>query len=137
MNKNQKTSKKFNVILAISGMIALLFFMNTNTSYSQNFKEVNFPDGSMAGIESTVKLHTNYRIYQSSPNVIKFELPQVTYVKVGIYDVNHNLVRTYIYNNLLAGTYEISINAKNMESGKYTCVLSAGEVEESSQIIIE
>ncbi len=135
--KKQSTLQKFNIIVALAMMLALIILANSNILFSQSFKEVNFPDGSIAGKESSVKLHTNYRIYQSSNNVIKFDLPEVSFVKVGIYDGNKNLVRTYIYNNLQAGTYEININPANMEKGKYTCVLSAADVEESSLVIIE
>lgn len=136
IERKENTLQKFNLIVAIAMMLGLIIFANSNL-FSQQFKEVNFPEGSIAGMESTVKLHTNYRIYQSSPNVIKFDLPEVSFVKVGIYDGNKNLVRTYIYNNLQAGTYEININPANMEKGKYTCVLSAADVEESSLVIIE
>lgn len=135
--RKQKTLQKFNIIMAIVMMLALFLFANSSILFSQTFKEVNFPDGSIAGKESSVKLHINYRIYQISANVIKFDLPEVSFVKVGIYDKNKNLVRTYIYNNLQAGTYEININSANMEKGNYTCVLSAADVEESSQVIIE
>ncbi len=135
--KKQNTLQKFNIVFAIAMMLALFIFANSNILFSQSFREVNFPDGSIAGMESIVKTHANYRIYQSSPNVIKFELPAVSYVKVGLYDSKKNLVRTYIYNNLQAGTYEININSANFEKGNYTCVLSAADVEESSLVIIE
>jgi hypothetical protein len=118
-------------------MLALFLLANANILFSQSFREVNFPDGSIAGVENLVNTHSNYRIYQTSPNVIKFDLPEVSFVKIGMYDKKKNLVRTYIYNNLKAGTYEISINASNIEKGKYTCVLSTTDVEESSQVVIE
>ena len=137
LERKEKNLQKFNIIFAIAMMIALFVFANSSILFSQTFREVNFPDGSIAGAEGLVSINANYRIYQSSSNVIKFELPSVTYVNVGLYDSNKNLVRTYIYNNLQAGTYEININSANFEKGKYTCVLSAADVEESSQVIIE
>lgn len=118
-------------------MIALFLFANSNILFAQQFREVNFPEGSIAGIESSINLHANYRIYQFSENVIKFELPEVSFVKIGLYDNKNNLVRTYLYNNLKAGTYEININSVNLEKGNYTCVLSSADVQESSKVIIE
>ncbi len=134
--KNRRL-QKFNIIVAIAMMIALFLFANSNILFAQQFREVNFPEGSIAGIESSINLHANYRIYQFSENVIKFELPEVSFVKIGLYDNKNNLVRTYLYNNLKAGTYEININSVNLEKGNYTCVLSSADVQESSKVIIE
>ena len=132
--RKQNALKKINIIAA---MIALFIFANSNILFSQTFKEVNFPDGSIAGVESIVKTNVNYKIYQSSQNVINFDLPEVAVVSIGLYDLNNNLVRTYIYNNLLAGSYEIKINPENLSKGNYTCVLSTDKVKESSRVIIE
>ncbi|MEO8512894.1 MAG: hypothetical protein ABI543_05000 [Ignavibacteria bacterium] len=135
---NQQKSKSLRSIRIFSFLaVVVCFISGTNTLYSQSFREVNFPDGSIAGMESIVNTHANYRIYQSAPNAIKFELPAVSLVRVGIYDSNKNLVRTYAYNNLKAGTYEISINSENIQKGKYTCVLSTADAEETSQVVIE
>lgn len=58
---------------------------------------------------------TSYKIYQNSENIVKFEIPEASYVKIGVYDNNNNLVRTYIYNNLSAGVYEINFTSGNLE----------------------
>ncbi|HMQ80025.1 MAG TPA: hypothetical protein PKE39_03315 [Ignavibacteria bacterium] len=137
MELKNKRLQKFNIILAFAMMIALSIFANTNILFAQQFKEVNFPDGSVAGTESRINTNANYRIYQYSQNVIKFELPEVSFVKIGLYDNNNNLIRTYLYNNLKAGTYEININSTNLDKGNYTCVLSSADVQESSKVIIE
>ncbi len=129
--------QKVNIILAVAMMIALFVFANSGLLFAQQFKDVKFPDGSIAGMESRINTNINYRIYQASPNLIKFDLPAVSYVKIGLYDAKSNLVRTYIYNNLTAGTYEININSANLDKGSYTCVLSSADVQESSQVIIE
>ncbi len=134
---NNKRLQKFNIIMAVAMMVALFLFANSNILFAQQFKEINFPDGSVAGMESKINTHTNYRIYQFSQNVIKFELPEVSFVKIGLYDTKNNLIRTYLYNNLQAGTYEININSANLDKGNYTCVLSSADVQESSKVIIE
>lgn len=137
LEKKQNTSQKFNIITAFAMMLAFFILANSNILFSQSFTEVNFPNGSIAGKENIINTNSSYKIYQTSPNVIKFDLPDVSFVKVGLYDSNKNLVRTYIYNNLQAGTYEININSANIEKGKYTCVLSTSDVEESSLVVIE
>lgn len=132
-----KRLQKFNIIVALAMMIALFTFANTNILFAQQFKDVSFPDGSVAGTESRINTNASYRIYQYSQNVIKFELPEVSFVKIGLYDNRNNLIRTYLYNNLKAGTYEININSANLDKGNYTCVLSSADVQESSKVIIE
>lgn len=129
--------QKFNIIFSLTLMIFLFFIANTDNLYSQQFKDVNFPDGSVAGmVKKNIEVHI-YKIYQSAPNVIKFDLPSVNFVKIGLYDSKNNLVRTYIYNNLKEGTYEITLNSSNMDKGIYTCVLFSADAQESSQVIIE
>lgn len=129
--------QKFNIILALAMMAALFVFANANILFAQQFKEVNFPDGSVAGIESKLYIEKEYRIYQVSQNLIKFDLPTVSIVNIGLYDDSNNLIRTYIYNNLTAGTYEINISSENLGKGSFTSVLSAGRIKESSKIIID
>jgi len=136
--KKQNTLQKFNIAAAIAMLIALFLFANSSILFSQTFKEVNFPEPSVKTSFSKLEAAgLNYRIYQSSASIIKFELPDVSFVKIGLYDSNRNLVRTYIYNNLQAGSYEINLNTANLEKGNYTCVLGTAEVQESSQVIIE
>lgn len=137
INSKEKNLKKFNIIMAFVLLIILFFIANENILFSQQFKDIGFPDGSVAGmISKNTETHV-YRIYQSAPNVIKFDLPAVNFVKIGLYDSKSNLVRTYIYNNLNEGTYEITLNSSNLDKGIYTCVLFSAEAQESSQVIIE
>lgn len=135
--RNNNRLQKFNIILALAMMAALFIFANTNILFAQQFREVNFPDGSVAGIENRVVIEKEYNIYQVSQNQIKFELPSSSYVNISVYDNSNNLVRTYIYNNLAAGTYEINISPENFGKGNFTCVLSAGDIKESSKLIID
>lgn len=117
--------------------IALFLFLNSGVLFTQDFKDVNFPDGSVAGLESKLTIDKEYRIYQVSQNLIKFDLPSVSIVNISLYDESNALVRTYIYNNLKAGTYEINISSVNLGRGNFTCVLSTGNVKESSKLIID
>jgi hypothetical protein len=128
----QNRLQKFNIIFALILMLALFLFMNSTLLFAQNYQEVGLNDPSYAGLSNT-----NYRIYQTSGNIVKFDIPEAAYVKIGIYDKFDNLVRTYIYNNLKAGTYEINFSSGNLDKGTYTCVLNSGSHQESSKIIIE
>lgn len=118
-------------------IIAIFIFFNAGILIAQDFKDINFPDGSVAGIESKITIDKEYRIYQVSENQIKFDLPSVSVVNISLYNESNILVRTYIYNNLKAGTYEINISSVNLGRGSFTCVLSSGNIKESSKLIID
>lgn len=120
-----------------TSLIVLFIFLIAGILFAQDFKDVNFPDGSIAGIESKITIDKEYRIYQVSENLIKFDLPSVSVVNISLYNESNSLVRTYIYNNLKAGTYEINISSVNLGRGNFTCVLSAGNIKESSKLIID
>ena len=133
MERKENRLQKFNIIFAIILMFVLFLFVNANFIFAQQYKEAGLNDPSIAGMISS----TSYKIYQNSENIVKFEIPEASYVKIGVYDNNNNLVRTYIYNNLSAGIYEINFTSGNLEKGSYTCVLSSGSHQESTKIAID
>lgn len=135
--------QKFNIAFALILMILLFLAANSTFIFAQNkllttaFHEVGLNDPSVAGLShSTI---TGFKIYQTSANIVKFDIPTASFIKIGIYDSHDNLVRTYIYNNLKAGSYEINLASGNLGKGVYTCVMSTGkeEQQESSKIVID
>lgn len=124
--------RKFNIIFGIA-LMAVIFFANNSNLLAQNFHEVGLHDPSFAGNITTNTL----KIYQNSSNSLKFEISESNFVKISIYDTKEILVRTYIYNNLTAGAYEINLAAGNFSKGTYTCVLISGTSQESSKLVIE
>jgi hypothetical protein len=130
---------KINIIFIITAISSLL---SSNVLLAQNFHEVGLTDPTFAVTfvnTKSVNTSTDFKIYQLSANTIKFEVPAVNNLKIGLYDNYNNLVRSYIYNNLQAGSYEINFGSGNIKKGKYTCVMysSSGVEQESSQINIE
>lgn len=119
------------------------FFLLTATGNlsAQSFHEVGLTDPSITASKEYAKLEkkksADFKIYQVSSKIIKFEVPEVSNLKIALYDRNDNLVRTYIYNNLTAGAYEINIGSGNIKKGKYTCVMYSLFNQESSQIKVE
>jgi hypothetical protein len=109
--------------------------LNSSHIYCQYNSEIGLEDRSFTANNLPV-LSDNIRIYQASENLIKFEVPDVNYAKISIYDKNSSLVRTYLFNNLREGTYEISTSSGNYKKGKYNCVLQTENFQESSIIQI-
>lgn len=133
IERKENRLQKFNIAFAIILMFLLFLFMNSNLLFAQSYHEVGLNDPSVAGLSNNI----GYKIYQNSPNTVKFDIPEASYVNIGIYDGKNNLVRTYIYNNLPSGTYEINLSSGNLDKGTYTCVLTSGSHRESSKIAID
>jgi hypothetical protein len=75
-------------------------------------------------VEVTV-VPDKYELYQNYPNPfnpvtnIKFSLPEVAKVKVDIFNIIGEKVRTLIDQNMEAGFHSIAFNAENLSSGTY------------------
>lgn len=133
IERKEKRLQKFNLIFGLILIVFLFLIVNSNLLFAQNFKEAGLNDPSLAGISTNV----GYRIYQSSQNMVKFEIPEASYVTISVYDDKNNVVRNYIYNNLKAGTYEINLASGNLNKGIYTCVLNTSGHQESTKIAID
>jgi hypothetical protein len=113
-------------------IFSAIFIIHSAPVFSQVTREVGLDDKTY-----TVSLyHNDVKIYQASQNIIKFEVPDVSYAKISIYDKNSSLIRTYLFNNLREGTYEISTSSGNFKKGTYNCVLQTEKIQESSVITI-
>ena len=66
-----------------------------------------------------------YELYQNYPNPfnpvtnIKFSLPEAAKVKVDVFNIIGEKVRTLIEQNMKAGFHNITFNAENLSSGTY------------------
>lgn len=90
---------------------------------------------------------TNYRLLNNYPNPfnpstkIAFEIPQSENVSLRIYNINGELVRTVVSENLPAGHFEKEWDGKNesgvsVTSGVYIYRLTAGKFDRSARMIL-
>jgi hypothetical protein len=105
--------------------------------FSQSFHEAGLTDPSLTNATVLHDTGGDIRIYQNSSNIIKFDIPEVATLKVGLYNKYDYVVRTYIYNNLKAGTYEIRIDSGNLAAGVYNCVVTSPNNTQSSLVSIK
>jgi hypothetical protein len=81
-------------------------------------------------------------LYQNYPNPfnpstkIRYELPEYTKVKIGIYDIMGREVITLVNNYQSAGEHEIQYDAKNLSSGKYFVRLQTGNLSKIINILL-
>ena len=68
---------------------------------------------------------TEFNLFQNYPNPfnpttnIKFQIPQLSFVTIKVYDVLGNEIATLVNGEIPAGIYNVDFNAKNLSSGIY------------------
>ncbi len=76
-------------------------------------------------VERLRKIPTDYKLFQNYPNPfnpttnINIALPKVSDVKISIFNVSGNIVKTINKNKMTAGLHSIVWNAYNLPSGTY------------------
>jgi hypothetical protein len=97
------------------------------------------------GIEKTLetaKQPAIFDLYQNYPNpfnpvtTIKFALPEISNVKIRIYNILGQEIETLINENLNAGFHEIKWDASRFASGVYICKLETGNYAKAIKIML-
>ena len=58
--------------------------------------------------------------------MLRFELPQASFVKMGVYDIAGRLVATLVDGWREVGVHSVTFDGLNLTSGVYICRLQAG-----------
>lgn len=113
------------------------------TITNSNVPNINFDFGSPIGIEPiSTLIPSGFKLYQNYPNPfnpvtkIRFALPVSTIAKLIIYDVLGRELETIVDELLIAGTYEVILDASNYPSGIYFYKLSSGEFNRTNKMIL-
>lgn len=83
-----------------------------------------------------------FNLYQNYPNPfnpvtqIKFDVPQVSIVKLTIYDILGREVEVLVNKELKAGTYNADWNASSFASGVYFYEIKAGDYREVKKMMV-
>jgi hypothetical protein len=83
--------------------------------------------------KSTSELPTSFSLSQNYPNpfnpstAIHFQIPELSFVTLKVYDVLGNEIEKFVNEEKPAGTYEVTWYAENLPSGVYFYQLRAGE----------
>jgi hypothetical protein len=84
----------------------------------------------------------DYKLMQNYPNpfnpetAIRFDIPEMTFVIVRVYDLLGNEVETLVDEEKSAGTYELTWNATRLPSGVYFYQLKAGSFVETKKMVL-
>jgi polyhydroxybutyrate depolymerase len=84
----------------------------------------------------------NFSLSQNYPNpfnpstTIKYQIPELSFVILKVYDVLGNEIATLVNEEKTAGTFEITWYAENLSSGVYFYRLQAGSFVETKKMIL-
>jgi hypothetical protein len=107
----------------------------TAGTYKYRLKQIDF-DGSISYsnvAEVDVNTPSEFMLYQNYPNPfnpstnIKFSLPEMSRVKINIYNTAGQLVKTLVEREMESGYHEVNFDASKLSSGVYLYQLQAGE----------
>lgn len=87
-------------------------------------------------------LPTTFDLSQNYPNpfnpstIIKYQIPQNSFVNINVYDVLGNQIRNLVREEKAAGSYELKFDASNMPSGIYFYNIQAGAFSQTKKMIL-
>ena len=88
------------------------------------------------GEVSTYSLSNNYPNPFNPSTTIKYQIPELSFVTLKVYDVLGNEIATLVNEEKPIGNYEIVFNATDLTSGVYFYQLQAGSFVETKKMIL-
>jgi len=96
----------------------------------------------VVGIEGQIDFPTSYALKQNYPNpfnpvsVIRYDIPKSSFVRINVYDILGEEIRSLVSEEKNPGTYEVTFDAKNLPSGIYFYTIRSGEFSQSRKMIL-
>lgn len=98
----------------------------------------------LTGVENTSIVVLDFKLFQNFPNpfnpstTIEYQIPQISFVTLKIYDVLGNEIATLVNEQKPAGKYELEFDGNSLSSGIYFYQLQAGRfIETKKKILIK
>jgi len=104
-------------------------------------------DYKLVRIDTTVGIKdfsvpTEFILNQNYPNpfnpstTIKYQIPELNFVAIKVYDVLGNEIATLVSEEKPMGSYEVEFDANRLTSGVYFCQLKAGDFVSTKKMIL-
>jgi len=93
-------------------------------------------------VEVEIGIPTEFSLAQNYPNpfnpttTIKYQIPEVSFVTLRIYDVLGNEIATLVNEQKPADSYEVEFNASNLPSGIYFYRIQVGSFVETKKMVL-
>ncbi len=124
------------------GIIAGDIIVATTTDSVGNTSEFSFLDTVVTDISETINnLPEAYALYQNYPNpfnpttIIKYQIPELSFVTIKVYDVLGSEIIALVNEEKPIGNFEIEFDATALPSGIYFYRLQAGSFIETKKMV--
>ncbi len=112
------------------------------SAFVQQFYQSNFDNNILPAEDEKNLIIDNFKLYQNYPNpfnpitTIKYQIPELNFVTIKVYDVLGNEMAILVSEEKSAGTYEVGFNASYIPSGVYFYRLQAGSFIETKKMVL-
>ncbi|NNL22439.1 MAG: T9SS type A sorting domain-containing protein, partial [Ignavibacteriaceae bacterium] len=116
-----------------------LYYSSRVTNDSIIYKTIDF---SLTNVQETTSKIRAYELFHNYPNPfnpttkIEFQIEDLGFVDLKVYDVLGNEVATLVNEEKSAGIYEVEFNGSELTSGIYFYQLKAGNFVETKKMIV-
>jgi hypothetical protein len=93
-------------------------------------------DPTTPGVPETYRLLQNYPNPFNPMTIIKYQLPEESYVSLKVYDIVGRVVATLADETKRAGYHEVSLNASSLASGVYVYRITAGSYAATKKLVL-
>jgi len=84
----------------------------------------------------TFQLHQNYPNPFNPTTTIKYQIPELSFITLKVYDVLGNYIATLVNEEKQIGSYEVKFDASFLPSGIYFYQLRAGDFAETKKMVL-
>jgi len=96
----------------------------------------------VTSVEDEIEIPISYKLFQNYPNpfnpttTIKYQIPELSFVSLKVYDVLGKEIAILLNEEKPVGTYELTWIAENLPSGIYFYQLKAGSFIETKKMVL-
>ena len=96
----------------------------------------------LSSVEKEIDVLNKYVLFDSYPNpfnpttTIKYQIPELSFVTIKVYDVLGNEIATLVNEEKPIGSYEVEFDASRLSSGIYFYQLKAGSFVETKKMVL-
>ena len=128
--------QKLNVIIGFIIVLFLVIILNGQMLLSQNYKDVGLPYTDYVVNIPDNKEVMGANVHLSDNQILSLLVSKEIHMIIGLYDLNGNLVKLLLYDNIPAGKYEYDLKYQ-IPPGNYICKLNSGDINENIDFIIQ
>ena len=111
-------------------------YLDDKIAWYENLLIVSIDDNNPLGAPVQFQLYNNYPNPFNPATKINYQLPELSFVTVKVYDVLGSEIATLVNEEKPAGSYEVELDAMGLTSGIYFYTLAAGSFRETKKMVL-